>query len=648
MCGIAGILELRGRPVDQHHLQWMTDSQAHRGPDGAGIWVDGSVGLGHRRLAIIDLSDAGAQPMKTADESLTLTYNGEIYNYIELRHELHRLGYSFQTATDTEVLLAAYQTWGAECVHRLRGMWAFAIWDSRNRELFCSRDPFGIKPFFYRHSGEAFHFASDIRALLTADSHAPNWAFLIRQLSDRRFERYDETSFDGIVALPPATNLTLQNGRLTLTRYWMPDLEAVRRDHRGTPPEEGFRTLLTDSIRLHFRSDVPVGICLSGGLDSSSLVALSPNGDPLRTFSVDYPGTSSSESRYFRQVAERFGTQQTEFSPDGAVDYLVTLQRMIAASGEPDQGIGVYSQWKVIELAAAHVTVLLDGQGADEMLGGYPFLVKAFLADLLRRGKLIRGLREFRAYRSVAPGNFGRSVLRESLGFNHRVGLRESQSDLGRLKRLFRPATERGLLSVGAIEAAVLDEHNPIVEPPGIEDGLTRAQWNTLSRGLLPSLLLFEDRISMAFSVESRVPFLDRPLVEYCLALSADQRFSKGYTKAVLRRAMDGRLPPDVLWRREKKGFPTPFAAWLQGGLGKAVRDLLLNGQTGARQLIDQSLVETMLNSQLAGQADHSVEIFNLVSLEIWLRQFVDDCPEWTGYSARTHNPNVVAETSAG
>lgn len=654
MCGIAGIVALNEDPVDQDLLFRMTRFQAHRGPDDEGIWHEENVGLGHRRLSIIDLSAAGHQPMASADGRFMLTFNGEIYNYIELKAELKSMGHEFRSQSDTEVLLAAYAAWGPRCVERFIGMWAFAVWDREKRRLFCSRDHFGIKPFFIFQNNRALYFASDIRALLLVDDKArePNWRFLLRQMSSYRFSRFDETSFENIRALPPATNLTIEHGRMTLDRYWMPSIDKIRNDYDYQNPVQTFSGLFSDSVRIHFRSDVPVGVCLSGGLDSSAIVAAATNNldARLKTFSISYPDSIWSEDTYFNAINRRYGCDAYLLSPEGGKDYLDTLDRMVTAHGEPDQGIGVYSQWKVIELAQSQVKVLLDGQGGDELLAGYPYFYTTYLGHLLRSGHIVRALHEFKAYRPYASREFGRDVARSAFP-ELAAWFRKASGDRGTtafmesfhpefIHRLF-PDTS-GLRDEELFADLFTHRNRNRLSGNG-SDPLSEHLYRTISVDLLQSLLYFEDRNSMAFSMESRVPFLDRRLVEFCLGLPPNRRLKDGFTKMILRDSMANLLPDDVLYRRDKKGYPTPLSLWLRGPLMDQVKDLLLDPRATDRRIMDRGILEKRLNEHFQRQKDHTVDIFNALTLELWFQRFqdrfdgfVDPGPEKPAQSALT------------
>ena len=632
MCGIAGILALDGSPIDSELVSKMTRFQAHRGPDGEGLWTSSSIGLGHRRLSIIDLSQAGRQPMESQDGRFVITYNGEVYNYVELREELKHLGHEFRSRSDTEVILKAYEVWGERCADRFLGMWAFAIWDGVHRKLFCSRDPFGIKPFFYLQKDNRFYFASDIRALLLVsdDAREPDWEFLTRQLSYQRFTRDDETSFRRIRALRPATNLVIENGRVTFTRYWRLSLPDVRAQYDFRHPVTAFRELFTDAVRLNFRSDVPVGVCLSGGLDSSSIVAVASSalGARLKTFSIEYPESAWSEGEFVDEVNARFACDAICTTPRGAQDYLDTLKLMVASHGEPDQGIGVYSQWKVLELASKHVKVVLNGQGGDELLAGYPYFYETYLADLIRRGRWWKAAHEFAAYRDYASSRFGRNTLQRAFPrlakrwqqLRGWPGLCTFLETLGpRLAERFLACSER------VHEFATGELTNGNGGNILATDRLTRHQYQTVNSSLLQSLLYFEDRNSMAFSMESRVPFLDRRLVEFCLALAPEDRLRGGFTKAILRESLADLLPARVRARQDKKGFPTPLSLWLRGPLMSQVKSVLLDDRVRRRKVLNVPVIERRLSEHASGAANHAIDIFSWLTLEFWFQRFQDN-----------------------
>jgi asparagine synthase (glutamine-hydrolysing) len=395
MCGIAGQFCYGSTPPDRGLLERMSERIAHRGPDGRGTWVSDRIGLAHRRLAIIDLSEAAHQPMANEDGSLWLVFNGEIYNFVELRAELIQKGHSFRSKTDSEVILHAYEEWGTECLARFNGMWAFALWDEKRQQLFCARDRFGIKPFYYTDAGGSFLFASEIKALLAhpAAGKKPDDATLLAFLAWGVLDHTGKTMFDGILQLSPAHAMVVRSGeRPEPYRYWDVKINpSIRSDVPDLDFEARFLSLLRDAIRVHLRSDVAVGTCLSGGIDSSTLAVLinerirteSPQsaGARQKTFSAYFDDARFDESRYIGIMAAATGVDGYRVQPDAGKVW-DNLNRLLYMQDEPFGSLSIYAQYCVMRLAAGHVKVVLDGQGADELLAGYLAYVFNFDADL--------------------------------------------------------------------------------------------------------------------------------------------------------------------------------------------------------------------------------------------------------------------------
>jgi asparagine synthase (glutamine-hydrolysing) len=626
MCGVAGILGLdQARTAPR--IAAMLDAQLHRGPDDRGEWLGEGIGLGHVRLSILDVSPAGHQPM-LLDDRLAVVFNGEVFNYVELRRELEGLGHSFVTGTDTEIVLHAYDQWGAGCCRRFNGMWAFAIWDVVRRELFCSRDRFGVKPFFYAIQGGEFLFSSEIKSLLAASPvlRRPDHAYLARFLRTSLCSDGEQTFFSEVRALLPGHSVTvrLSGGRAAMdrpVRYWAfdPQRSAATYDYRS--PEQTLRGLLEDSVRLRLRADVPVGTCLSGGLDSSSIVALAAGqlgGAPVRTFSAIYPHAGYDESRYVRIVNAAFPTVPHEVSPEPG-HLLEVMPRIAWHQDEPSAGPGLYSQWHVMQSAAGAVKVLLDGQGADELLGGYtPYFVDA-LRSLVRRA-VVRptgaNLAALRGGWTAARGAHGDDVLRMLvLGYVSEPVKRAVRPVLGR-----RGGTE--------VRPEYLAEWEPrrdawAVDGP-FHDRLANVLYDALFVKSLPALLRYEDRSSMAFSLEARTPFLDYRLVEFALALPFDARISGPWTKAVLRRAMQGTLPDAITWRRDKLGYPTPLAEWLRGEFRADAEAVIFSPEFRRRGIFDDEGVRRLWAQHVRGEQDNSWNVWRWLSVEFWFREFID------------------------
>ncbi|MBI2265571.1 MAG: asparagine synthase (glutamine-hydrolyzing), partial [Armatimonadetes bacterium] len=630
MCGIAGILNLDGSPVAPEDLESMLAPLGHRGPDDRGIWTEGPAGLGHLRLSIIDLSPAGHQPMERSP--FRITYNGEIYNFPELREELRALGAVFTSNTDTEVILKAYEHWGPSSVERLNGMWAFAIWDSERRSLFCSRDRMGVKPFYYLQNRKTFAFASEIKALLRLfpSERKPHIPYLYHFLATGTHDDGTETFFENIRSLSPAHCLTVNGRGTTLKRYW--DLHPNRL--QGTLPKGDlsgrFRDLLTDAVRIRLRSDVPVGTCLSGGLDSGSIVTLATRitEKPMHTFSAIYREKDCDEGEFIRAVRDDCGSLATEITPLPE-NFLSLLPKLVWHQDEPGGAPGIYSQWHVMQAASGQVKVLLDGQGGDELLGGYfgyfpPYLRTFFQEEKERNENLLPELHGIAEEIEDLTGETQASLLQELVREFHAPkwlplwlfrDLKHVRLALPGKKRL----RNNGMFHKDLVAAA---NRSPIRRnlTPRFPRELDESLYRSLTANSIPALLHYEDRNSMAFSIEARTPFLDYRLVEFCMALPYDQKIRGSTTKFIMRDALHGILHPKILNRRDKKGYPTPVAQWFRGPLRDSIREILLSEDFRNRRILSPQYVEDRLRLHEEG-TDVSTEIWRWLTLEIWFQE---------------------------
>ena len=599
----------------------MSAALAHRGPDGDGSYAGDCVALGFRRLAIIDVSDAGKQPFASDDGSLQLLHNGESYNYRELRRELERRGHRFRSATDTEVILRAYEEWGDAAVERFNGMWAIVVWDARRRRLFCSRDRFGIKPFYYRLDGSRLVFASELKAF-RADHETPLRAnpHAVRDYVEQGYvDHRDETFFAGIRRLPPAHSLEFADSRLRTWRYW--SLEP--RDPPPGDPAEAVRELFLDSIRLHLRSDVPVGTCLSGGLDSSAIVCTVDHllrteagsaesvGERQKTFTAYFEAAGFDERPYAEAVVARTRTEAhwVSFSAD---DVVASAPTIVEAQDEPFGSTSMVAQWYVMRAArAAGLKVMLDGQGGDEVFAGYHAYFAGYFADLLARGRLSTLRRELAAYRSLHGAGVATSAVMVARPF---VPERLRWFARGRVRggsALLHPDLRR--IGVGG------NGHDP-----PFRDHLRRLLHLILTRRGLPELLRYEDRNSMAHSLEARVPFLDYRLVELLFSLEGRELIDTGRTKAILRRALGDLLPPVVRDRVDKLGFVTPEIHWLRGALGEFAADVFASRAFPERGWIDADAARRRLERHRRGELQAGFELWRALNLELWARAFLD------------------------
>lgn len=549
----------------------MTDAIAHRGPDGEGVWSNkkNTVHLGHRRLSIIDLSSRAAQPMSFANR-YQIVHNGEIYNYIEIRTFLQNKGYQFSTQSDTEVILAAYDFWKEKCLQQFDGMFAFAIWDEKEEKLFAARDRFGEKPFYYYEDEANFIFASEMKAL---------WAIGVdKKVNDKMLLNYitlghvqncvdkEQTFFDDIYSLPPSHYLTYapSSGQLSaITKYWSLNKE-MKIDIAADDAVEKFTELFTSSVKRRLRSEVAVGTSLSGGLDSSSIAytinQLQKNSGKdaavqLQSFSAVFPGFENDESKYIQAVSANLNIVNYQVHASAA-DLLRDFEKLCYHQEEPFQSSGIFAQYKVFELAKQHhVKVLLDGQGADEILAGYPRYIHWFLQEVLSRHKLGATQIERRAFRkNNQPFHWDlKNMLAAFLPSHAAMQLEKREYR----KTISHPDISEDFLGLLKHQEWV-GIHKPIVTK--LNDIL---HFNITEMGL-EELLRFADRNSMAHGCEVRLPFLNHELLEFVFSLSSQLKMHEGWTKFLLRNAMDKKLPDEIVWRKEKVGFEPPQKMWLE------------------------------------------------------------------------------------
>jgi asparagine synthase (glutamine-hydrolysing) len=616
MCGISGIIHLDCSQVQIAPVKDMMKAMKHRGPDDEGTFFESGVGFGFVRLSIIDLSPAGHQPMFSHDERYVIIFNGEIFNYVEIREELKAKGHRFRTQTDTEVLLAAFIEWGEDMQHRLNGMWAFVIYDRREKTLFGSRDRYGIKPFYYCIDGNRLLFGSEIPSLTAALGRKPhpNADALFDFLVFNRTDQDESTFFSDIQKLNHGCSLHIDLGKgygrweqALAIRKWYDLRKALKEPFRN--PED-FREMLYESIRLRLRSDVPVGVCLSGGLDSSSIVSMLIHDFDKRdvhTFSAVYgEGQFGDESRFIRLYQGELPNMHY-ITPDAGT-LMADIEDMVRIHAEPIAGTGPYAQYKVMELAKDHVTVTLDGQGADEMLAGYHYFFGFHFKNLLLKGK---------------PGGMAREML---------AYYRKHQSLLGiKSFGLFMlPAGLRAkarIMEKGYIDEAFYRAHAGGGAIAGDLYGSATLQDALINHFeyKLEHLLKWEDRNSMRFSLEARVPFLDHRLVERTLTLPDDMIIRDGMTKHILRQAMEARLPEPIRVRRDKIGFGTPHDEWFRTpAFQEYIKSIIYADSFAARRLVDVKKVQAMYEQHLRRAASHGKEIWKWLHLENWHRQFID------------------------
>lgn len=609
MCGIAGEIRFDGIPSTPAITKAMCDAEFHRGPDDEGYYSHGPVSLGIRRLAIIDLTK-GLYPLQNETGTIRLVFNGEVYGFDALRLTLEEHGHRFRSKTDAETVVHGYEEWGTGCLDKLDGMFAFALWDDREQLLWIARDHFGIKPLYYHGNKRFITFASEIKPILARPDirHRPNERVIRDYIRSARVDDTPETFFDGIRRLPPGHQLLIRpSGTLRLERYWAPRISRELNGHVSGNEAETTRRLFLESVKRQLVSDVPVGTCLSGGIDSSSVVSAirkvhpkgsTSTGEWIKTFSAVFPGDSIDEAKYARMVCE---SAQAEYNPvePKAEELWRDLPDLVRCQEEPFSSTSMYAQYRVMKRAKERgITVMLDGQGCDELLCGYIPLYLHYLLMLRKHGTYHRLLVE--GVRSVdLTGPLVKlrvlAYLRRLLAYGRALvaGTRSGE------------ATARS-------EGATMDVSED--DLPGV------LEMQTSVHGL-PALLRYEDKNSMWHSVEARVPFLDRPFFEYVAALPLDRKLRDGWTKYIFRRAMSGILPEEIRLRRTKIGFETPQMRWLQNDLRGRLREFFSQPNLTASRFYNlDSLRELLARPRLT--YDQVNLVWRVLNLELWYREF--------------------------
>ncbi len=635
MCGIAGIIHINGKPLPglQPSLSVMNQLIQHRGPDDEGTWQhqDSSIGFAHRRLSIIDLSPLARQPM-TGDDGNIIVFNGEIYNYRELRQTLGA-SWTFKSRSDTECILAAYQRHGESCLEHLRGMFAFAVWDNKRRRLFCARDRFGIKPFYYCQVGDIFYFASEAKALLPFLPQITTERSALAEYLTFQYTIGEKTLFEGIHQLLPGHALAIEDGEVRVWRYWDVHFE-IDFDHSPVYFRKRLRELVNESLELHLRSDVPVGSYISGGIDSSLLhVLANRNGKayPLGFHGrfKEYPGYD--ESDYARMAVSHAGGELHIIDITGS-DFCNHIRDVIYKMDFPAAGPGSFAQFMVSRLASEHLKVVLGGQGGDEIFGGYARYVLAYFEQCIKAA--IDGTYHNGNYvvtiESIVP-NLG--LLREYTPLMKefwREGLFEPME-----QRYFR-LVDRSTDMKEEIDWASFDRRKVFedfatifnnsanVKKEAYFDRMTHFDFKCL----LPALLQVEDRMSMAHGLESRVPFLDHPLVEFAATVPADVKFQGGSMKHLLKTEFAGDLPDHIIHRRDKMGFPVPLAEWFNHELSDFVQEIFQSMVERQRPYINQRA----LLKNLQSGSRFSRKTWGLMSLELWHQLYHDRAMEWRSF----------------
>jgi len=630
MCGICGIAipKKLNRRVDEAQLKRMRDALVHRGPDDAGNFIDGGIGLGHRRLSIVDLG-GGHQPMTNEDGQIQIVFNGEIYNHRDHRQMLESLGHRYQSSSDTETIIHLYEEFGVDAVQHLRGMFAFAIWDGGRQRLTIARDRLGIKPVYYALTpdGELF-FASEIKALIETRAVKPELNYDV--LSDFAANRYtsgDETLFRGVRRLPPGHTLVWQEGKVEIARFW--DVSFAKHESPLSDRDyiEQFDQLFRESVRLRLMADVPLGMFLSGGIDSTAIAGVMSKlvGDPIKTFSVAFAEREANELEFARMAARAFKTEHHEIvvSPK---EFFDALPAMVYQEDEPIAHPSSIPLYFVSKLAADHVKVVLTGEGSDELLAGY---------DKYR--KTIYNLAIGRAYNSVVPSPL-RRLVKYAIETGHgALAVRQKlartflcvPSDIESIYfdnfSVFSRSRQQSLFT--AETRARMTESNPYrtsLSLMGEADAVTMLDQLLAAdmKTYLHELLMKQDQMSMAASIESRVPFLDHKLVEFAARLPERMKLRGLTTKYILRQAMADKIPAEILTRK-KMGFPVPVGAWLRGDFRPLLNEYVLGARAMERGIFEPDFVRNLVARHEAGE-NHAERLWMLMNFEIWQRRFLD------------------------
>jgi len=620
MCGILAVIE-RGRTIaleEEKLFESALDLLQHRGPDDRGVWYGMHAWLGHRRLAIIDLSPGGHQPMTDPETGVTITFGGEIYNYLELREELRGLGHQFRTQSDTEVLLHAYLAWGRGCLGHLNGMWHFVIWDPRDCTAFVARDRFGVKPCYYSAADGRLIVASEPKAILAIEpalcrvDKSALCAFLVRSAlySDTR------SFYDGISILPPAHSAVFDvtTGSFAIKRYWSPPPEA---SDTGPVVLEQVAGLIADSVRLRMRSDVPVGVTLSGGLDSSTILTEAvKHTSELTAFTSTYrrgaAGEEISEERWARLAAAPFANVELQTVDAAAEDWVDTLRRIAWHMDGPADAPAVFPLWQIMARArAVGVPVLLEGQGGDELLGGYVQYAALDILDVLSK-----------ALRHPAQWiTFARTLVRYCRTFSAtRLGSSILRAQFPSLLPVYR----RHFGPLGTLRREFLAEYDSATVRATSGSRVHARLLSDLQYDTLPSLLQYGEAVSMAHGIESRFPFLDYRLAELCVSLPMSEKIADGQTKRALRALLHRAGLPQIAERREKKGYPTPVSFWLGARNGELARQILLAPGARIHEFCDPGGLARLIRTHLRGvNVMTGFHLYRLVSAEVWLQQCI-------------------------
>ncbi len=629
MCGIAGVLNFDGRAVQTGLIKHMTDVIAHRGPDGEGIYVSGPIGLGHRRLAIVDLSAAGKQPMPNEDGTVWVTFNGEIYNFLDIRRELEERGHRFRSATDTEVVVHAYEEWGTDCLKRFNGMFAFGLWDERRQYLWLVRDRLGVKPLFYCHLPQCLLFGSEIKAIL-CDANVDrsiDYEALAYYLA-LNYTPAPYTLFNRIRQLLPGHYVVVDvAGKVKEVKYW--DLVYHEGEDRGQQAYlEAFSALLENSVRMRLVSDVPFGVFLSGGVDSSSVAYwMSRNmSAPVKTFSIGFGEPSFDELEYARQVAETIQADHHERMV--TADAATVLPKLVWHAEEPTADSSMVAVYYLAQETRKHVTMVLSGDGADEILAGY----ETYVAHYVHR--MYRSLPEWLRRLVIMPLVNALPVSDSKVSWDLKLrrfvaGAELLPEDAHATWRMIFNAEARAkllspLLDHPGVKADAMDLYRAAFAQTNARHPLNRMLYVDTRLYLPNDMLVKVDRMTMAHGLEAREPYLDYRLVEFVASVPPKLKLKSFlHKKYLLKASMKGKLPGRILWRK-KQGFNVPNSRWIKQGLKPFVMDHLSPARIQETGLLDSQTVTGLLRDHFEEKADNSHQIWCLLTLALWWKEFVE------------------------
>jgi len=627
MCGICGItFHEHERPVPEAVVRSMCSAITHRGPDDEGVLVRGNTGLGMRRLSIIDLA-SGHQPISNEDGSIWIVFNGEIYNHLELREELLKKGHVFRTNSDTEAIVHAYEEFGESCPAKLNGMFAFAILDTRKRSLFIARDRLGIKPLYYYHDSEKFVFGSELKSILRVDK-IPREVSLEALDAFLTFEYVPAplSILRGISKLPPGHSLTLKDSKISISEYW--DLRFSERERSEDDLCEELRELLRDAVRIRLMSDVPLGAFLSGGIDSSAIVALmsAEMSQPVKTFSIGFKESSYNESSFARIVSERFKTEHHEFTIEP--NALELTEKLVAHLDEPFGDFSIFPTYLVSKMAREFVTVTLSGDGGDELFGGYDTYIANKLG--LAYARIPAGIRSkviSPLLNSLPPTEKKKGLINRARRFDEGMRL---PSDLEHTRwMIFLQAAEKAQMYSETTRQGLAgtDSYRHVrnyFSKSGTADPLNRQLYVDIKSYLVDDILVKVDRMSMATSLEARVPFLDHRFVEFSASIPGSLKLRGKSTKYLLKKAMADLLPPEIVGRG-KEGFSIPIKSWLKGELKELMLDVLAPEKVRREGFFNPDHVEKLKREHLENRENHSHRLWALMVFEIWQDIYLRD-----------------------